>query len=197
LSLVSCHTDPVVDYGFGEYYVELATVVDDHVFLLDNGQTVYDSNRTANLSLAAGDRVYLSFSYGKSLSDPITVHGAAKIFSHTLNAVPEETLSKQPNDPIRFESAWIGSSYLNLHIYLEYRSETHKIALLTDKDSVNGSEVHLYLLHDKNNDAAGYWISLYASFDLSQTLGEPRGDRTLYVHFNTAGSGPAIYTFKY
>ncbi|MDR1527188.1 MAG: hypothetical protein LBS46_05915 [Dysgonamonadaceae bacterium] len=197
LALVSCSPDPVVDYGMGEYYVEISTALDDHAFLLDNGQTVYDSNGTANRTFDSGDRVYLSFSYGETLSDPITVHGAIKIFSDTLKLTQEDKLLQQKNDPVRFESAWTGSHYLNLKFYMEFYSETHKIALLIDEDHVKDSEVHLYFTHDKNNDAAGYWVSLYASYDLSQVLGEPDGDRMLFVHCNTTGSGNTIYTVKY
>jgi hypothetical protein len=192
--LASC--DSVVDYGLGEYYVELATALDEPAFRLDNGHTVYDSHRTAGQSFASGDRIYLNFSYGASPSDPITVHGAAKIFSDTLRTQPADQLSQQKNHPIRFESAWTGSHYLNMKFYIEYRSQTHKIALLTDEALTNNPEIHLYFTHDKTNDTAGYWTPLYASFDLSRILGQPLGNRTLSVHVNTP-TADNIYTITY
>ena len=195
LAFVSCSPD-TVDYGFGNYYVEIVTALGGNAFLLDTGQTIYDSNQTAEQSFESGDRVYLYFSYGNTFSDPVTVHRAAKIFSDALKPMSEETLSQQANDPLRFESAWIGSHYLNLHLYIEYRSSAHKIALVVDEEQVNDSEIHLYLRHDKNNDAPGYPTSVYASYDLSKVLDEPQGDRDLIVHFNT-NDGNKTCTFKY
>jgi hypothetical protein len=192
--LNACSSDNV-DYGMGEYYVEIATALGDDAFLLDTGQTLRDSK--AAYSFAPGDRVYLSFSYGATPSDPIKVHGVAKIFSDTLKAVKEDALAQYKKDPIRFESAWIGSHYLNLKFYMEYRSEAHRLALLIDETQTNLQEIHLFFSHDNNNDAPGYPTALYASYDLSKILGEPQGDRTLFVHFNTTNYGNKIYTLNY
>ena len=196
LALVSCSPD-AVDYGFGDYYVEIVTALGDNAFRLDKGQTIYDSNETAKQSYSSGDRVYLYFSYGNTPSDPVTIHAAAKIFSDALKSISAETLSQQANDPVRFESAWIGSHYLNLHIYFEYHSQAHKIALAIDEKRVDDAEIHLYFRHDTNNDAPGYLTSLYVSFDLSKVLGQPRGDRDVLVHFNTTNYGDKTCIFKY
>ena len=196
LALASCSPD-VVDYGFGNYYVEFATALENHAFLLDDGQTIYDSNETAGKSFASGDRVYLYFSYGNTLSDPVTVHAISKIFSDTLKTMPEETIFQQANEPVRLESVWIGSRYLNLHLYIEYRSTAHKITLVADEEQVNDSEVHLYLRHDSKGDAPGYPTTVYASYDLSKVLGEPQGDRDLLVHFNTTTDGNKTCILKY
>ncbi|MDR2804790.1 MAG: hypothetical protein LBB85_03985, partial [Dysgonamonadaceae bacterium] len=195
-ALFSC-TSEAVDYGMDKYYVEIVTALDNDAFLLDTGPTIRDSNKTAGRSFASGDRVYLSFSYGQSPSDPITVHGAAKIFSDTLKTMPENTLSQQKTDPVRLESAWIGNRYLNLIFYMEYRSKTHKLALWVNENQVKDREIDLYFSHDKNNDTPGYPVALYASYDLSKVLGEPQGDRTLSVHFNTTNYGNKICTLKY
>ena len=196
LVLASC-SPGVVDYGFGDYYVEFATALENRAFRLDNGHTIYDSNETTEKSFASGDRVYLYFSYGNTLSDPITVHAISKVFSDTLKTMPEETISQQPNDPVRLESAWIGSRYLNLHLYIEYRSKAHRITLVMDEEQVSDSEINLYFRHDTNGDAPGYPTPVYASYDLSKVLGEPQGDRDLRVHFNTTNYGNKTCIFKY
>jgi hypothetical protein len=193
----SCTSSDFVDYGFDKYYVEIVTALDDNVFLLDTGQTVYDSNQTAGQLFTSGDRVYLSFSYGKNPSDPITVHGAARIFSDTLKTASENDISQSANDPVRFESAWVGGHYLNLKFYMEYHSATHKIALLANKNQADDQEIHLYFTHDRNNDVPGYPTVVYASFDLRKVLNEPQGNRTLLVHFRTTNYGNKTCTFKY
>jgi hypothetical protein len=195
--IAACDSEPAIDYGMGEYYVEMVTAVGNDAFLLDNGRTIRDSNKTAKRSFVAGARVYLSFSYGESPDDPITVHGAFQIFSSILKTMPETTLSQQKQDPIRLESVWLGSHYLNLKFYMEYRSTAHKLSLLADEKLFLTPETHLYFSHDKNNDSPGYSTAIYASFDLGEILGEPQGDRTLLVHFNTTNDGNKIYTFKY
>ena len=196
LALLSC-SEKTVDYGFGEYYVEIVTALEDNAFRLDSGQTVYDSNKTAKNSFTSGDRVYLYFSYGNTLSDPITVHGASKIFSDALKTASKETISQQTSDPFYFVSSWIGGNYLNLHLYFEFRSQAHKLSLVVDEKQINDSEIHLYLRHDINGDAPGYPTSVYASFNLSTVLGVPKGERNLFVHFNTTNYGDKIFTFKY
>jgi hypothetical protein len=195
-TLVACSSDPVVDYGMGEYYVELATALGNNDFLIDSGQTLHDSNKTAQRTFSAGSRVYLSFSYNETPDDPITVHGIAPIFSDYLKTATQTVLSQQKKDPIRLESVWIGRHYLNLKFYMEYRSASHKLALLMDEQETPNPEAHLHFAHDKNNDAAGYPTSLYASFRLNDILGEPQGTRTLHIHFNT-DKGEKIFTFNY
>jgi len=197
LALVSCSPAPVVDYGFGEYYVEIVTALGEDAFLLDNGQTIYDSHKTAKKSFDAGDRVFLYFSYGNNPSDPITVHRASKIFSDTLRTVSEDAMPQQADDPIRLESAWIGSHYLNLRFYFEFHSKPHRISLMMDETQVDDSEIHLYFLHDRNNDNPGYPTLVYASYDLSNLLRVPQGDRVLFVHFNTSNYGNKTCIFKY
>ena len=197
LIATSCTPDKVVDYGYGEYYVEIVTALENNAFRLDNGQTIRDSNKTAQKTFASGDRVYLYFSYGNTPSDPITVHGASKIFSDVLKTASEETISQQTSDPVRFISAWIGSYYLNLHFYFDYRSTAHKIGLVVDEKRVDDSEIHLYLRHDKSGDAPGYPTAIYVSFDLRKVLGEPQGNRSLFVHSNTTNYGNKISILNY
>ena len=197
LALPSCSSIDEVDYGFGEYYVEIVTALENNAFRLDKGQTIYDSNKTAKQSFVSGDRVYLYFSYGNTLSDPITVHGASKIFSTGLKTMPKETIFQETNEPVRFVSAWIGSHYLNLYFFFEYYPEAHQLALAIDEKWMDDSEIHLYFQHHKSSDSPGYPSSIYASFDLSEVLGEPQGDRSLFVHLDTSNYGNKTCTFKY
>jgi hypothetical protein len=184
----------VVDYGLGEYYVEIVTALGEDAFLLDTGKTVYGGG---GKSFEPEDRVYLNFSYQEESSNQITIHSSAKISKGNLNAVKETGIPEYANDPIRFESAWIGSHYLNLRFYMEYKSEIHKIALITDSVRVNNPEIDIFFRHDKNKDKPGYFTPVYVSFDLKEVLGEPRGDRTLRVNFNTTNYGDKTYAFKY
>ncbi|MDL2223610.1 hypothetical protein LJB98_05900, partial [Bacteroidales bacterium OttesenSCG-928-M11] len=63
LSLYACSEDKV-DYGFGEYYEELATCVSDHTFLLDDGTYLIAENIDPKYTnINEGDRFYLMFSF--------------------------------------------------------------------------------------------------------------------------------------
>jgi hypothetical protein len=197
LSFFSCASSPAVDYGLGEYYVEIVTALEQDGFRLDTGKTVYNVDKGDNHAYEPGDRVYLNFSYLEGSSDQITVHGAAKISTGELKSLSTQTIASYPDDPVRLESAWTGSCYLNAQFYIEYQSEAHKIALMIDENTVNDPEVKLYFRHDKNNDSPGYLTPAYVSFDLKKVLGEPLGNRSLTIDFNTTNYGNKTYTFKY
>ena len=198
----SCEKD-TVDYGLGEYYKEIATVLEEnYTYLLDNGETLYEINPRNNASYETGRRVLLIYSYigektTTSAPQAITVHGASAIAQGKLKAVSKEELATFDNHPIRMESIWIGSHYLNLRFYLEYKSEAHTIALLCDENDLDKKEINLYFKHDTNNDPPGYFSSMQTSFDLSQVLGEPKGDRTLLVNIQTDNYGNKDYQFNY
>jgi hypothetical protein len=196
LSFFAC-TSESVDYGLGEYYVEIATALEKNAFLLDTGKTVRNTNGKTDKSYEPGDRVYLNFSYTENSTSEIIVHSSAKISKGVLKAVKAKEITESMNDPVRFESAWMGSHYLNLQFYIEYKSEAHTIALITDESKVNDSEVKIYFRHTNNNDSPGYPSAVHVSYDLSTVLGEPLGDRTLLIDFSTTNYGNKTYKLNY
>jgi hypothetical protein len=195
--LFSCSDSTSVNYNLGAYYVEIATAQGEHVFLLDTGNSVRNVGRKNEGTFATGDRVYLVFSYVDGKTGEIEIHSSAKIFQKDLNVVRREDISNYANDPVVFESAWIGGHYLNLRIYMEYKSEAHKVFLIMDESQVNSGEIKLYFRHDVNNDAPGYLSPVYISCNLGKALGEPRGEQTLLINFNTTNYGDKTYKFKY
>jgi hypothetical protein len=194
-SFIACSTDQV-DYGLGEYYVEIVTVLNDDAFLLDNGKIVYVSKK-GDYSFESGDRIYLNFSYSDKNANQIVINTFSKISKGKLNVIGEKEILEYGNNPVLFECAWIGSHYLNIQFYMEYKSEPHKIGLLVDKMHVDDQNVNLYFRHNKNNDKQGYPVLVFASFDLNEILGEAHGNRTLLVNFNTTNYGNVTYKYKY
>jgi hypothetical protein len=194
LFFTSCEKE-AVDYGLGEYYVEIVTALNDNAFRLDTGKTIYNTNKETYKDFKEGDRVYLNFSYLEN--DQIAIHGASKISSGELKAVAQNDFAGYADDPVRLESAWLGSHYLNILFYMDYKSVKHTIALITGELQKNDPEVNLYFRHDKKDDPAGYPTKVYVSFDLSKVLGEPQGDRTVHVRFNTTNYGDKTCEFKY
>jgi hypothetical protein len=192
--MLSCTPQPV-DYGLGEYYVEIVTALGDNAYRLDSGETIYAVRKETDKPFEAGDRVYLTFSYLDNHS--VRLHGASKIAQGDLKALSGEEIQQQADDPIRLVSAWTGSYYLNLQFYMEYNSQSHKIALVTHEWNVNEPEVDLFFRHDPNNDPPGYPAKVYVSYDLSKVLGEPQGNRIIRIHFNTINYGNKTCQFKY
>ena len=198
----SCEKD-TVDYGFGEYYKEIVTALEEnHTYRLDNGETLYEVNPRNNTPHEDGQRISLTYSYlGEKNTTPapraITVYGASAIAQGKLRAISKEELETFDNHPIRMESIWIGSHYLNMRFYLEYKSEAHTIALLCDENDLDKKEINLYFKHNTNNDPPGYFSSMQSSFDLSQVLGQPKGDRTLFVNIQTFNHGNKNYQLSY
>ena len=197
LLLLGACEDDSVNYGLDKYYTEIATTLNPGTFLLDNGKTVYSIENGNFPDLESGQRVYLRFSYLEDDSNQITIHSCSKISQGVLTAIPSQEISALANDLIRFESAWIGSHFLNIQFYMEYKSETHQITLAIDETNVNDEEVNLYFRHDKKEDAPGYPVLVLVSYDLSEVLGEPKGDRKLSINFNTSNYGDRNFQYIY
>ena len=95
------------------------------------------------------------------------------------------------------ESVWPGSHYLNMQFYLNYKSEAHKIGLLTDSTRLGSDTLLIRFIHDTNNDPPGYPSHAYLSFDLKEVLGDPGKSRPISVQINTSNYGNKTYTFDY
>ncbi|MDR0682761.1 MAG: hypothetical protein LBG15_13090 [Dysgonamonadaceae bacterium] len=197
LFLFSCSDLDSFDYGLGAYYVEIVTATEKNVFLLDTGKEIRNVGGKNSADFETGDRVYLVFSYTEETKGEIEIHSSTKIFQKDPDIVQKEEIAKYANDPVSFQSAWIGSHYLNLHFYIEYKSIPHKIFLIMEESQANDKEIKLYFRHDAGNDTPGYPSPVYTSFNLSGALGEPQGDRILLINFNTTNYGDKVYKFKY
>jgi hypothetical protein len=165
-----------IDYGIGEYRVDWVKVESNKVFsLLDSrGTTLYNAGETA-IHVNAGDRIVLNYSYidapTAGFDRSIRINGGSPVMCGNLKMpVTLQELSRLKDDPIIFESAWIGRGYLNISFYLDMKGESqHSIQLLrspvpcpTDPDAVC-----LLFRHDNGNDPAGSRRKLHASFDIS------------------------------
>ncbi len=175
----------------------MATVLDQNAFLLDNGTILYRSDKQNYLSFESGERVYLNFSYLETYSNHITIHYSYKVHQGILNVVSSDEISKSVNDLIRLESIWMGGHYLNLQFYITFKSEAHKISLIADESKINGSDIEIYFRHDINNDPPGYPALILTSYDLKEVLGEPKGDRKIWVHLNTSNYGDETFQYIY
>ncbi|MDR2621826.1 MAG: hypothetical protein LBC48_04500 [Dysgonamonadaceae bacterium] len=198
--LFSCENDKV-DYGLGEYYQHFATVLNDSVFLLDSGATLYDVNYRANKAREANKRFFLTYSFADKESAPydhaIALHGASEIVLGELKAVSKAAIDSFPAYPIHLESVWLGSHYLNMQFYFDYIEKTHSIGLLADSSCLKADTLHLYFKHDTNRDSPGYPVHLFLSFDLEKVLSRPESRKNLLLNINTSNYANKTYEFKY
>jgi hypothetical protein len=171
--------------------------VDDHAFLSDTGESLYEVEAKNHKSYDTGQRVLLTYSYSEktaaSYDRAIFVHSSSSIALGELKPLDQKEIDRLPNDPVRLESVWIGSHYLNLRFYMDYKSETHGVKLVCDPNEPN----KIYFRHDNNNDPPGYPVFILISFDLSKVLDKPQGDRSLYINLNTNNYGNKTYELKY
>jgi hypothetical protein len=199
--LFSCENSDDVDYGYGEYYEELVTAKGNDVFLLDNGKTLINASKNTGKSVQAGDRVLLNYTL---LSEKTTgydytvrVNGLSKIPLGDLKPVDQKTIDAAVNDPVLFESLWLGSHYLNLQFYFNYKSEQHYIGLLTDSTLLKNDTIHIYFRHDPQNDKPGYSNKAILSVDMEKTLGKPEKKKVLLLNISTINYGEKQYELKY
>ena len=201
LFLFSACSDDDVDYGYGEYKVDIVTYLAPNSFLLDNGKTAYNVEPKTSREYEEGDRIWLHYSFLPDIKSgydfAIRVNGSSKITKSKLLPVKADTIGDFKNDPIQFESAWIGSHYLNMQFYMDFKSEPHQIALITDSKKLKNDSIWIYFRHDINNDPPGYANHVIASFDLKELLGEPQHNKVLFVNFNTSNYGDKMLELKY
>ncbi|MCL1933398.1 MAG: hypothetical protein FWF53_06285 [Candidatus Azobacteroides sp.] len=197
--LFSCK-DKTVDYGLDTYYVEMVTAWNENEFLSDNGNMIIAASDENKRTYAFGDRVLLNYtllSTSASGDYSVRINGSAKIPQGNLTLSDAAAINSSPEDPILLESVWLGSHYLNMQFYLNYKSEAHKIGLLADSTRMESDTLRLYFIHDTNNDPPGYPIHTYLSFDLKDVLGDPGKSRLLSVQINTDNYGNKSYAFEY
>jgi hypothetical protein len=201
LFLFSCEEEPV-DYGLGEYYQEIVTVLGENVFVSDAGKTFFNVRPIDGQSYDKNvKRVFLTYSYAKEEIPPydqaIIVRGSSSVATGDLKAVSQKEINDLPDEPVYLESLWIGSHYLNMQFYFDYKSEAHAIGLLTDSTRLDNDTIRLYFKHDLKNDPPGHPTHLFLSFDLEKVLNKPENNRPLLIHIHTGNYGNKTYELKY
>jgi len=197
--LFSCE-DKKVDYGLDEYFVEIVTARTENEFLLDNGKKIFAASNENKKKYDSGDRVFINFTLLETTASGdynVRINGSAKIPQGKITLTDEKGINSAHNEPVVLESVWLGSHYLNMQFYLNYKSTAHKIGLLADSTRLESDTIRLYFLHDLNNDPLGYPSHSYLSFDLKDVLGEPQKARPISVQINTSNYGNKIYDFEY
>lgn len=200
--LFSCE-DKTVDYGLDTYYVEIVTAQNKNEFLSDAGKMIIATSKQKEKekTYAFGDRVLLNYTVFPSTTsidkNTVRINGSTKIPQGKLALSKSSTIESAVNKPVRLESVWLGSHYLNMQFYLNYKSETHKIGLVTDSTRIKSDTIRMYFIHDTNNDPPGYPSHAYLSFDLEDVLGLPGKARPISVQINTSNYGNKTYEFEY
>jgi len=198
--LFSCK-DKTVDYGLDNYYVEIATAQNENTYLSDNGKMIIATSNESNKAYTLGDRVLLNYTLlsTDTVNDSfnVRINGSAKIPQGKLTLANDSIIRSSIKEPIRLESIWLGSHYLNMQFYLNYMSQTHKIGLLADSAGLESDTLRMYFIHDPNNDPPGYPTHTYLSFDLKDVLGDPKKARPITVQINTNDYGNKTYGFEY
>ena len=198
--LFSCE-DKTVDYGFDTYYVEIVTAQNTNEFLLDNGNRIIATPDENKKTYTFGDRVLLNYTLLSATAsggnNNVRINGSAKIPLGKLALSSDSAIRSAVKEPIQLESVWLGSHYLNMQFYLNYRSATHKVGLLADSTRLESDTLRMYFTHDTNNDPPGYPSHTYLSFDLKGILGAPGSSRPISVKINTSNYGNKTYGFEY
>jgi hypothetical protein len=168
------------DYGMGAYRVDWVEVKSPGVFaLLDKRETTLcNTENTMFNNLKAGDRFILNYTYSdRPLSGydyGIKINGITQVSCGVLKTLQGQNMSELKNDPVVFESVWIGRKYLNISFYVDATMNgNHRIDLYqSDVPHPDYPDaVYLLLRHDRNGDVAGSRKKANASFDIG-SLGD-------------------------
>ena len=197
--LFSCE-DKTVDYGYDKYYVEIATFQSENLFLSDNGKMIVVKSNMSSKNYASGDRILLNYTLLETTASGdfnVRLNGSAKISQAKISLTDKDKISSSIKDPVLLKSAWLGSHYLNMQFYINYKSTSHKIGLLADSTRLESDTIRMYFIHDINNDPPGYPSKTYLSFDLKDVLGDPGKGRPISIQINTSNYGDKTYEFEY
>jgi hypothetical protein len=199
LLLNSCD-DGSYDYGLDRYYEEIVTVVESNVFLLDDGKTLFSTTGISK-KIEEGERLLLHYTLLNnqtgSYDYTVRINGYASVTAGSLKALPQEDIISLKDDPVLFESLWIGSHFLNMQFYFNFHSETHSVGLVVDKLLLDADPIEIRFKHDTNNDLVGFPVHMYLSFDLKNVLGEPQQDKRIRIFVNTSNYGKRAYDLIY
>jgi len=198
--LFSCE-NKTVDYGLDKYYVEIVTALNSKEFQLDNGKIIIATSEEKTKAYVLGDRVLMNYTMltEKEMEDnySVRINGSAKIPLGKLTLTSDSAINASMKEPVLLESVWLGSQYLNMKFYINYKSASHSIGLLTDSMRLESDTLRMYFVHNTNNDPPGYPSNAYLSFNLKDVLGEPKNGRVISMQINTSNLGDKIFDFKY
>ena len=184
--LLFCGCSDEVDYGVGEYRVDWVEVHSGSLFsLLDNQGTLLSSNNFIR-GLDEGDLAILNYTPIKQTADGYTIAINGAVLVQKFPITLQDRVSPDLNDDsITLESCWIGRNYLNISCYIDvYKANPTVILVYQGVDDDNTTH-HFSYQHSKNEDQKGSRAKTHLSFDLSQVMGEPRGDKMVLVTFKT------------
>ena len=199
--LPSCEDKKEIDYGLDKYYVEIVTAQNENEFLSDDGKMIVAMPGDKKRTYAFGDRVLLNYTLLSPTTSgnnyPVRINGSAKVPLGKLALSDESSIRSAANEPILLESVWLGSHYLNMQFYLNYKSVTHSIGLLADSTRLESDTLRVYFTHNTNNDPLGYPHHAYISFNLKDLLGAQGNARPVSVQINSSNYGNKTYEFEY
>lgn len=139
----------------------------DQILPADQGSITLVPNPAVKYKVNEGQRILLQF-YDKGEIDntakQIEVLNAASILNDTIKDIPLDSINATRNDILRINSAWRTGSYLNFNIQIEFYNRPHKLALYYDLQQAASDTLDVYLRHNNNGDALGYWTTTYASY---------------------------------
>lgn len=191
--LTGCTSD-VVDYGLGDFRIDLATVTSDRNLLLDNQVTLTPTNIVIPTDYKANSRVMVNYRRTETSganSYKISINSIAAVNSSTIKPITQSL----PDDPILAESLWIGGDWLNLRIGFEYFGKTHSMEL-AQRIVSNSDTIYLELHHAKNGDTPGYWVKTYLSFPI-KSYAKKGVSVPIKLRVNSAKEGIKYFRFDY
>ena len=160
LAITACEKEST---RIDDYLVDFATVLingNSMQFQLDN-QRILIPEKLGDYTGKNGQRIILNYTLVGG--NTIKINKIENVFTGKVQS--EGFPSKLVKDPVKIQSVWVGGSYLNMIVEIEYHSKAHHIALFRDPSS---STPDLYFSHSREDDSPGYPQILYASFSLDE-----------------------------
>ena len=167
----------------------------EQILANDQGSITLVPDPSMSYKVAQGKRVLLQFYQLDSIdatTKRIEVIQLSPILSDTVRPLPIDSIDKMKNDILKISTAWRTGDYLNLNLQIEYNNIPHRLGFYYDPVQQNPDTLDVYLRHDNNGDALGYWIQTYTSYYIPQF----NTYRAMSIHANMPDVKSGYLTLK-
>lgn len=167
----------------------------EQILANDQGSITLVPDPSMSYKVAQGKRVLLQFYQLDSIdatTKRIEVIQLSPILSDTVRPLPIDSIDKMKNDILKISTAWRTGDYLNLNLQIEYNNISHRLGFFYDPEQQNPDTLDVYLRHDNNGDAMGYWIQTYTSYYIPQF----NTYRAMRIHANMPDVKSGYLTLK-
>lgn len=175
--LFSCRKEEPFDYE--SFRLDMVTCRIDGseiYFQTDNGSRLFPEQPVSAGKYADEQRVMLNYVIQKETDALkkeylVKVRSVTRILSKEIVTLSQQESETAGNDSLYLGSIWYGGECINIRYKIEFNHIPHLLSMIyVPEEQLPDDTLRLKLIHDRNNDPAGFLTAGYASFRIPPAL---------------------------